>query len=68
VFKSILPATSSPVKTEEKQLAMHFKTQSETGNVPFGAARRHNREEANSRNPKTVTSDTFKWHVPTVMK
>jgi len=49
-------------------MAMHFKNFSETGNVPFGAARRHQREEANSKNIPSMAQDTFKWTVPTVMK
>ena len=48
--------------------AIHFKAFSEAGNVPFGAGQRLNREEANSRNPSTVAAETFKWHVPIVMK
>lgn len=68
-FKNYLPTRGTPQKdAAPKQLSMHFKTFSESGNVPFGAARINKREEANSRNPSTVTSETFKWHVPTVMK
>jgi len=69
VFKSFLPGKGTPQKDAgPKQLSMHFKTFSETGNVPFNSAGRNNREVAHGRNPSTVTGETFKWHVPTVMK
>jgi len=62
--------TSSPGKSVgEKQLAMTFKTKSETGNVPFSSAHRSGLEDAHSRaNNTTVNAQTFAWKIPTVMQ
>jgi len=49
-------------------MALHNKTRSEVGNVPFSQAHRVNRvNEVRDRN-NTMTASTFAWKSPTVMQ